>query len=192
MMEDKERVTESAAESPGEGDTGTAAAETPNAVDVADSAALLASLTAERDQLAKERDGYYDRLLRRTAEFDNYRRRVERERSELLEFAGMEAVRELLPIVDDFERALRVESADKEYATGIELIYQRFLEALKKIGLEPMETRGEKFDPYLHHAVETVRSEEVEDHTVVEELQRGYNFKGRLLRPAMVKVAVRP
>ncbi len=160
-------------------------------VDMADSAALIASLTSERDQLAREKADYYDQLLRRTAEFDNFRRRTQRERSELFEFAGMDVVRELLPVLDDFERALKVESADKDYVKGMELIYQRLFGTLKKMGLEPLESEGRKFDPHVHHAVEMVPSDEVEDHTVVQEMQRGYNFKGRLLRPAMVKVAVR-
>lgn len=157
-----------------------------------DAAVLLVSLSAERDKLARERDEYYELLLRRSAEFDNYRRRVERERRELMEFAGMEAARELLPVLDDFERALQAESADLEYAKGVELIHQRMLEALKKIGLEPMSVKGEKFDPRQHEAVETVPSEEFEDQTVVEERRRGYSYRGRLLRPAMVKVAVKP
>lgn len=161
-------------------------------VDIADSAALLASVTAERDLLARERSDLYDQLLRRTAEFENYRRRTQRERSELLEFAGMDVVRELLPVLDDFERALKVESSDTDYVKGMELIYQRLFNTLKKFGLEPLESEGKKFDPHVHHAVEMVPSEEAEDHTVVQELQRGYNFRGRLLRPAMVKVAVRP
>lgn len=164
----------------------------PDTVALQDSAVLLAGLTAERDQLAKERDEYYELLLRRSAEFENYRRRVERERRELLEFAGMEAVRELLPVLDDFERALKTESADANYAKGVELIYQRMLETLKKLGLEPISCRGEKFDPHLHEAVEMTPSEEVEDHTILEEYRRGYNFRGRLLRPAMVRVAVKP
>ena len=168
------------------------AAVPPDQVELADSAALLATLTAERDQLAAEKADLYDRLLRRTAEFDNFRRRAERERSEILDFAGMETVRELLPILDDFERALKIESADQDYAKGMELIYQRFFEALKKAGLEPLPAQGQKFDPYLHHAVETVPAPEVEDQTILEELRRGYNFRGRLLRPAMVKVAVKP
>lgn len=159
---------------------------------VQDPAALLASLAAERDQLARERDEYYDLLLRRSAEFENYRKRIERERRELAELAGMEAVRELLPILDDFERALKAETSDREYAKGIELIYQRLMEVLKKLGLEPIASQGEKFDPYQHEAVEMTPSDEFEDHTVIEEYRRGYNFRGRLLRPAMVKVAVKP
>lgn len=204
-MADNDRILNSAAATPAESESPAGepeeapAAEAapseqtpPDRVEVQDPAALLAAVSAERDQLAKERDQYYDLLLRRSADFENYRRRAERERQELIEFAGMEAVRELLPILDDFERALRVETADREYAKGVELIYQRLLEALKKLGLEPMSAQGEKFDPYRHEAVEMTPSEEYEDHTVIEEYRRGYNFRGRLLRPAMVKVAVKP
>jgi len=169
-----------------------AAAPPPDSVEVQDPTALLASLAAERDQLARERDEYYDLLLRRSAEFENYRRRVERERREMLELAGMETVRELLPILDDFERALQAETSDREYAKGIELIYQRLMETLKKIGLEPMSCQGEKFDPHQHEAIEMTPTDEVEDHTVIEQYRRGYNFRGRLLRPALVKVAVKP
>ena len=91
----------------------------------------------------------------------------------------MEFVREMLPIVDDFERALKTECADPSYAKGVQLIYTRLYDALKKMGLEPMDTVGRTFDPNLHQAV-------------LGEFQKGYNFKGKLLRPAMVKVAVRP
>lgn len=162
-----------------------------DSVDAVDSTALLASVTAERDQLARERADLYDRLLRLTAEFDNYRRRSQKERAEFAEFAGSEVVREILPVLDDFERALKIETADTDYAKGVELIYTRLLDAAKKSGLEPMTAEGEKFDPNLHHAVEMVPSDEVEDQTIVGEHQRGYKFKGRLLRPAMVKVAVK-
>jgi len=161
-------------------------------VEAAEPAALLAAITAERDQLAKEKADLYDQFLRRSAEFENLRRRTQRERSEILELAGMEAVRELLPVLDDFERALKSPSSDKEYAKGMEMIYGRLFNALRQAGLEPLVVEGQKFDPNLHHAVETVATGDVEDHTVVQELQRGYNFKGRLLRPAMVKVAVQP
>lgn len=142
--------------------------------------------------LASERDELYDRLLRLGAEFENFRKRAQRERGEFSEFATMEAVRAIVPVLDDFERALKVECADKEYARGMELIYQRLLETLKKMGLEPIEAAGQKFDPALHHAVETEKNSSVEDHTVLVQHQRGYNFKGKLLRPAIVKVAVEP
>jgi molecular chaperone GrpE len=163
-------------------------------LDLADSAALLASVTAERDQLARERTEIYDQFLRLRAEFENFRKRAQRERSEFSEFATMEAVLAILPVLDDFERALNVETVDKEreFAKGMSLIYQRLFEALKKLGLEPLEAEGRKFDPSLHHAVETEKTAEVEDHTILQVHQRGYNFKGKLLRPAMVKVAVQP
>lgn len=146
----------------------------------------------ERERVEAEKAELQDRLLRSQAEFQNFRRRVEKERLEFAEYAAMEAVRTLLPVLDDFERALNVECADKEYAKGMELIYQRFSEALKKLGLEPIVAQGQPFDPHLHHAVEMAETEEAADHTVLAEFQRGYYFKGRLLRAAMVKVAVQP
>ena len=152
----------------------------------------LGALTAERDQLAADKADLQDRLLRSRAEFENARRRFERERSEFLQFAAMDLVKDILPILDDFERALKVETADRNYARGVELIYQRMAESLKKMGLEPIETQGKTFDPNLHQAVERVPTEEAEDQTILGEFQRGYNFKGKLLRPAMVRVAVRP
>jgi molecular chaperone GrpE len=103
----------------------------------------------------------------------------------------MEMVKDILPVLDDFERALSVETTDSEYAKGVELIYQRMLDSLTKMGLEPIDTEGQQFDPNLHQAVERVPSRDVEDQAILGEFQRGYNFKGRLLRPAMVRVAVR-
>jgi len=152
----------------------------------------LAALAAERDRLVAENAECKDRLLRALADFDNFRRRAERDRSEYLQFAAMEIVRDLLPVLDDFQRAIKVETPDKEYAKGVELIYQRFFESLKKAGLEPLEAAGKPFDPNLHQAVDRLETEEFEDQTVLEEYQSGYNFKGKLLRPAMVKVAVKP
>lgn len=151
----------------------------------------IASLTEERDRLASEKAELQDRLLRARAEFDNFRRRADRERSEYLQFAAMDLVKQLLPVVDDFERALKVETADRNYAKGVELIYQRFYDTLKRLGLEPIESVGRKFDPNIHEAVQREQTEDAEDQTVMEELQRGYNFRGKLLRPAWVKVAVR-
>ena len=148
------------------------------------------AVTAERDRLIEEKNDLMDRLLRRQAEFDNFRRRAEREKSEVLEYAGAESVSAILPVLDDFERALKVECTGKEYARGMEMIYQRLSEALKKLGLEPITAKGQIFDPHFHHAVEMVETDDVEDHTVLDEYQQGYKFRGRLLRPAMVKVAV--
>ena len=152
----------------------------------------LEAVTAERDKLAAEAADLQNRLLRARAEFENARRRTERERFEYLQFAAMDLVKDILPIVDDFERALQVETTDRNYAKGVELIYQRMSDTLKKLGLEPIETAGRKFDPNLHQAVERVETDDAPDQSILGEFQRGYNFKGKLLRPAMVKVAVKP
>jgi molecular chaperone GrpE len=152
--------------------------------------ASLEAVTAERDRLIDENRELVDRLLRRQAEFDNFRRRAEREKSEVLEFAHSDSVRAILPILDDFERALKTHTADKVYARGMELIYQRLADSLKKLGLESITTKGQKFDPHIHHAVDMVETADVEEQTILDEYQPGYNFRGRLLRPAMVKVAV--
>ena len=149
-------------------------------------------MTAERDQFALAKAELQDRVLRAQAEFQNFRRRMEKEKIEFAEYAAAEAVRSLLPILDDFDRALGVECADKEYVKGVELIHQRLFETLQKLGLEPLQTAGQPFDPHRHNAVEMVETEDAPDHTVLAEFQRGYNFKARLLRAAMVQVAVAP
>ncbi len=154
--------------------------------------ARIAALTAERDQLAAENAELNERLLRRQADFENFRKRVERDRSDFIQFAAMDLMRDLLPILDDFERALQVETADKDYARGVEMIYSRLLDTLRKMGLEPIDTAGKIFDPNIHQALDKVHTDEAEEHAILQEYQRGYNFKGRLLRPSMVKVAVRP
>jgi molecular chaperone GrpE len=166
--------------------------ELPQGDTVSDLATQLEAITAERDQLVADKLELNDRSLRRQAEFDNYRRRVDREKADFVQYAASEAVSALLPVLDDFERALKQESADKEYVRGMELIYQRLLDTLKKLGLEPIQSAGQPFDPYVHQAIDRMETDEVDDHTVLEEYQRGYNFKGKALRPAMVKVAVRP
>jgi molecular chaperone GrpE len=164
---------------------------TEDALPALDPAEELKAAIAERDQLLGERAELRDQLLRRQADFENFRRRIERERSEFAQYAGMELVGELLPILDNFERALKTETSNQDYAKGVELIYQRLFETLKKMGLEPIEAEGRPFDPYVHEAVERAEADGVEDHTVLEVFQKGYNFRGRLLRPAMVKVAVK-
>jgi molecular chaperone GrpE len=146
----------------------------------------------ERDNLKAERDELKDLLLRRQAEFDNFRKRAEREKSDFAQYASMEIVKELLPILDDFDRAMKVETADTEYAKGVAMIHKRLFESLKKQGLEPLDTAGARFDHELHHAVANAETTDAEDGAILEEYQRGYNFKGKLLRAAMVKVAKRP
>jgi len=164
--------------------------ETPEAP--ADLAAQVSALTSERDGAAAEIERLKDVLARRQADFENFRKRAERDRSEFVQFSGMEFVREMLPVLDDFERAMKVECTDSGYTKGIQLIYTRLYETLKKMGLEPMDTVGKKFDPNQHQAIERVETDQADDQTILGEFQKGYNFKSKLLRPAMVKVAVRP
>jgi molecular chaperone GrpE len=149
-------------------------------------------IKAERDGLKSERDELKELLLRRQAEFDNFRKRTEKERSEYVQYAGMEIVRDILPILDDFDRAMKVQGGGTpEYTKGVEMIHSRMYDTLRKLGLEPIETAGKNFDPHLHQAVERVETADFPDGTILGEFQRGYNFKGKLLRPSMVKVAVR-
>lgn len=149
------------------------------------------ALAAELDRLAQEKAELQDRLLRLAAEFDNFRKRSERERLEAIEYAAAGALAALLPVLDDLERALKTPTSDADFARGVELIYQRFSEALRKLGVEPLEAEGKPFDPSLHHAIERVEDAGVEQDTVAAELQRGYTYKGRLLREALVRVAVK-
>lgn len=161
-------------------------------VALADPAEQLAALSRERDLLAGDKAALQDLLQRRQAEFDNYRKRVERERAEIVEYGRMETALAILPVVDDFERALKVECADRDYARGMELIYQRLVDTLKRMGLETIDTANQKFDPNFHHAVQRAESAGHEEDAILEEYQKGYSFRGKLLRPAMVKVAVKP
>jgi molecular chaperone GrpE len=155
-----------------------------------DPALQLAAVTAERDQLVTEKAELQDRLLRRMAEFENFRRRAEREKAELRDFATMEALRQILPFLDDIERALRTETSDKDYARGMELVVQRLTAELQKLGLEPVATEGQRFDPHLHHALEMQPAPAAEENVILAEFQKGYSFHGKLLRPALVRVAV--
>lgn len=176
-------------------DAATLSAEAQAALDQAAGAPPAPSeeeaVAAERDRLAQEKAELQDRLLRLAAEFDNFRKRSERERLEAIEYAAAGALAALLPVLDDLERARKTPTTDSEYARGVELIYQRFSDALRKLGVEPLDAEGKPFDPSLHHAIERVEDPAVEQETVAAELQRGYTYKGRLLREALVRVAVK-
>ena len=161
------------------------------------SAAGSPSVSAEPDselqRLKAERDTLIDRLARSQAEFEDARKRAVREQQDYRDYALSDIVKSLLPILDSFERALHTSSKDgTDLRSGVELIYKQLLDALSKSGLRPVPARGEPFDPHLHEAIEMVDTDEVEDHHVLEELQRGYKLKDRLLRPAMVRVARNP
>ena len=143
------------------------------------------------DALRREKDALQDRLLRTAAEFDNYRKRVERERRELSEYAGADVLTDLLPIVDDLERALQAPAGgDAEtYRKGVELILRQMLSLLQKRGVKPIEAVGTQFDPRVHEAVMQEVSAEHREGEVIAELRRGYTLGERLLRPSVVKVA---
>jgi molecular chaperone GrpE len=147
--------------------------------------------TEQLETLTRERDDYYDRLLRKTAEFDNYRRRIDRERREQGDQAVRDLLQELLLVLDDFDLALAVESGDRPnpYRKGVELIHAKLYDLLKKYGVRPIEALGTPFDPNLHQAVAHEPSPGHADGEVIEEMRRGYMIGDRLLRPAMVKVA---
>jgi molecular chaperone GrpE len=146
---------------------------------------------ADPAELQKQRDDYYDRLLRKTAEFDNYRKRTERERSQLSETAAASLIEDLLPLVDDMERALKVDAGAEveSIRRGVELIYKQLVETLRKRGVKPIESLGADFDPHFHQAVAHEPAEGHREGEVTEEFRRGYMLGDRLLRPAMVKVA---
>jgi len=168
---------------PGEEGEETAQASDPAAV--ADRGAI-----SETDKLRAERDALLDRLARLQAEFDNARKRAAREQQEFREFAAADVIKNILPVLDSFERALKAPAGDSDdLRSGLELIYRQFQDALQKMGVRPIESVGKPFDPRVHEAIEMVDTNEAEDHHVLDELQRGYNYKGRLLRPAMVRVA---
>ncbi len=154
---------------------------------------VISEQGTELDKLKTERDSLIDRLARLQAEFENARKRTTREQQEFREYAVADALKALLPTMDSFERALQTNSADKaEFRGGVELIYKQLQDALVKLGLRPIPAKGEPFDPHLHQAIEMVDTKEAEDHHVLEELQRGYKLKDRLLRPSMVRVARNP
>ncbi|HYO90070.1 MAG TPA: nucleotide exchange factor GrpE, partial [Pyrinomonadaceae bacterium] len=161
---------------------------------------MMAELVATRAELKRveaERADLYERLVRRQAEFDNYRKRVERERGETYNRMLGDVARKLLPVLDNLRRALDAEASLKaneseefrHFLNGVELIYKQLNEVLEGLGVEPVAAIGQPFDPHVHEAVVTDQTEEFEPDTVIQELVRGYRLGDKLLRPAVVKVA---
>lgn len=141
-------------------------------------------------ELRKERDSLQDRLLRQAAEFDNYRKRQDRERKEWSQMAAIDFVQDLLPVIDDFERALRSDAAGAEsYRQGLEIIHRALIDMLRKRGVTPIDAVGTAFDPQIHQAVAYEDAPDRRDGEVIEQFTRGYRLGDRLVRPAMVKVA---
>jgi molecular chaperone GrpE len=147
-------------------------------------------LQQEVDKLKQEKDEVYGRFLRLQAEFDNFKKRTQKQKEADRKYKSQDLVNDLLPAVDNFERALQVESSEENagLVEGITMVYRQLKDALKSAGVEEIETTGKEFDPNLHHAVMQIEDAELEANTVVEELQKGYMLKDRVIRPAMVKV----
>ena len=146
----------------------------------------------ELTRLRSERDALVDRLARQQAEFENVRKRSAKEQQDFRDYAVTDAVKSLLPILDSFERALAHRENAREFQSGVELIYKQLQDSLAKLGVKPLDAKGHSFDPHLHEAVEMVETDRAKDNHVLDELQRGYKLKERLLRPAMVRVARNP
>ncbi len=147
---------------------------------------------AELQRVKAERDDWRDRFARAQAEFENARKRAAKEQQDFRDFATIDAIKSLLPVIDSFERALQSKSDAADFRAGVELIHKQLQDVLSKLGVRAIAAKGEQFDPHVHEAIEMVETADAADHEVLEEWQRGYKFKDRLLRPAMVKVARNP
>lgn len=147
---------------------------------------------AELERLKAERDSLLDRLARLQAEFENARKREARERAEFRDFAAAGAVELFLPVLDNFQLALKATGSTEQLRAGVELIVKQMEDALRTLHVQPVEAVGAEFDPRVHEAIEMVEKPDVPDHQVFEEVRRGYRIKDRLLRPAMVRVASNP
>lgn len=140
--------------------------------------------------IQQEKEEMYERLLRLQAEYDNYKKRTQKEKKSERQYRSQELVTELLPALDNFERALQAEVTDetKSMIEGVTMVYNQINKALQSEGVEEIETERKEFDPHLHHAVMTEDDDSESSNTVIEELQKGYKLNDRVIRPAMVKV----
>lgn len=171
---------------PGESAGGAAEGAAEEAAEGDGREALVKALAEEK---SKSED-YFNRLVRMQADFDNYRKRMAREREELVKYAGEQLITALLPVVDNFERALAAKNNDyQNLLAGVEMIYRQLQDVLTREGLEPIPATGGQFNPELHEAVMREESGDHPENTVIEELRRGFTFKGKVIRAAMVKVA---
>src|SRR5581483_927013 len=152
-------------------------------------ASVPTELVSELEKLRMERDSLLDRLVRMQVEFDNARKRVVKEQQDFRDYAFVDTIKTIIPVLDSFDLALKNSPEKSEFHAGVELIHKQLLDALAKLGVRQISAKGEQFDPRYHEAIEMIDTEDAEDHEVLEELQRGYKLKDRLLRPAMVKVA---
>jgi molecular chaperone GrpE len=168
-----------------------AKAETSGAASTA-VAETATGLHEECERLRVERDGLFERLARLQAEFDNARKREQRERADYRAFAVADAVEQFLPVLDNFQLALNAKGTAEQLRTGVELIAKQMDEVLRGLNVTPVETVGQAFDPRVHEALESVERTDLPDHQVIDEVRRGYRIKERLLRPALVRISVNP
>lgn len=147
---------------------------------------------AELEKLKAERDQLVDRLARMQAEFENARKRAERERLEFRDYAVGNVVEQFLPVIDNFELALKATGSAEQLRSGVELIVKQMEEILRQLQVQPVPTVGVQFDPRQHEALGTVERDDLPDQHVAEEIRRGYKLRERLLRPALVRVASNP
>jgi molecular chaperone GrpE len=146
----------------------------------------------EFDQMKTERDQLVDRLARLQAEFENARKRAERERVEFRDYATGAVVEQFLPVLDNFALALSADGSAEQLRSGVQLIVKQMEDVLKQLQVLPVPTVGEPFDPRVHEALGTVERDDMPDHSVAEEIRRGYKLREKLLRPAMVRISSNP
>jgi molecular chaperone GrpE len=176
---EKDAVSETEVMQAAEADETTQAVEEPGTV-----------TQAEYDQVKQERDQLLDRMARMQAEFDNARKRDAKERAEFRDFAIGSSVEQILPVLDNFQLALKAQGTPEQFRSGIELIQRQMEEVLRQMGVQTVEAVGTQFDPRVHEALGSVETAEFPDHQVIDEVRRGYRIKEKLLRPALVRIAV--
>ena len=184
MTDDTQQPYDDVLEPPADGGTDDAAIPTDDPADAA------AALDAPGDDAARERDAFRDQLLRTRADFDNYRKRVERDRAQMIARASEDALRDILPIIDDLERALAADADTSDrFHQGVQMIHKQMLDLLARRGLEPIEAIGQDFDPNIHEAVAYEPAAGRREGEIIGELRKGYRIGERLVRPSMVRVA---
>lgn len=182
-LNNETETVENAAEMPVDGETASNTGEAASEIDV---------IKAELDEKNKKCDEYIDKLQRAAAEFDNFKKRTAREKEALYAEAVCDVTSVILPVVDNFERAVQACSKENDFQVlkdGVELVYRQLKEALKKIGIEEIQCSNTNFDPQLHNAVMHVEDEDFGQNCVIEEFQKGYVYKDKVIRHSMVKVA---
>jgi len=150
----------------------------------------LDEIKQQLTEVTEEKDEYLNKLKRLKADFVNYRNRAKKEKQQIEAKTKIEIISSLLPVIDNFERALKSVDEDSEFLSGVKMIHKQLIDVLKKEGLEVIDTEGEEFDPAYHEAVMQVEAEDVDSGFIVEEIQRGYMMEDKVVRPAMVKVAL--